>query len=230
MRWGILVFALLGLTFVAAAQEREEAPPSGVEAPQEADTPPAGETGESGEAEAAGQEEEPAPKEEKKPAPQGEPVKERLPGPEHQKLHYFEGTWKGDLTLKASMFRDESKTTSEAQYRKILKGFFMEYDYVQKPSKAYPEAYAGRGILNWDAEAKAYRMAWYDSIGKVQVGHGQWKGDELAFHFDLHWGGKDVKQVITYSFVSETQYNWKMENGYADQPLRTVIVAEYTKQ
>ena len=227
MRWGVIAFVLLGLAWTATAQEAEP-PPAKIDAEEKAQEPPADEKATGGEEE---QEEPAEPKEEKKPAAQDKkPLKERLPGPEHEKLYYFVGKWKGKVHLMRSTYRDESWTTSDISFVKICKGFFVSHDYTQKPDPNYPETYSGRGTTTYDATARKYRMWWFDSLGQMQDGHGKWDGDSLRFEFDLTWGGKKTKQVLAYTFVSETEYTLKMEAGYADQPLRTILEATYTKQ
>ena len=223
MRWGVLALLVLGAGCAGLSPEPGstgamiDARTSAAD-PQE---PPAG--GETTEPE----DEEPAPPDDPKPKP---PAKIRLPGPEHEKLHYFEGTWKGKVHLRASMHRVQSRTTADVVYEKICRGFFVSHDYVQHPSNEYPDVYSARGTMTYDAVARKYRMWWFDSRGQMQDGHGTWNDSKLRFEFDLKWGGRNVKMVNTYTILSDTQYMLKMESGYAGEPLDTILDATYTKQ
>ena len=225
-RRGVSILAVIGIAIGialgAAVRAQEQKPPPAPSGGEEKKTPEAKkDPQESSGAKEGEQEEEPD---------QAKPKRVRVRGPEFEKLDVFIGTWKGDLDVHADTTEEIKKTTAEMTFQSTCDGFFLVADYVQKPPKGLPVTYKAHAAFTFDAEVRKYRMWWFDNEGKIQDGHGIWKDNTIQFQFDLRWGGKKVKMVTTFTIVSESEFQFKMENSFEDDPLRPVIEATYRKQ
>jgi hypothetical protein len=77
------------------------------------------------------------------------------PGPEHEKLKQFEGTW--DAVMK--MAGQESKAT--ATYKSILGGMWLASDF-KGDLGGMP--FEGHGVDGYDQTKKKYVGVWFDSL------------------------------------------------------------------
>jgi hypothetical protein len=76
-----------------------------------------------------------------------------------------------------------------------LKGHHLHVLYKSKRSGL---EYEGRGVVSWDAEARRYRVEWFDNLGRALHFLGDFNPAEvLVFSTDYSRDGKPLKQNIS---------------------------------
>ena len=149
------------------------------------------------------------------------------PTPEHQKLHAFVGTWKGEEKL----FPSNWDPTGGPAYgvfthRMEINGFFLITDYVE--TRNGQESYRGHGIMGYDANKKVYTWYWVDAMG-MPPSHpieGHWTDKGLLFnesgpkgHFSHGFGLLDPNTSTFRIDTSADGKTWSpmMEGRYVKQ-------------
>jgi hypothetical protein len=82
------------------------------------------------------------------------------PGPEHQQLKEFEGTWDAVMDMNG----EKSKAT--ATYKAILGGMWIESDFQGSLGEL---PFQGRGMDGYDAARKKYVGVWFDSVSSAPM-------------------------------------------------------------
>ena len=115
-----------------------------------------------------------------------------MPGPEHDRLQAFEGSWEGTKESPKGKWR------GRMMMRRALDGLFILQDFTQERD-GQPE-YAGHGVLGFDPSSKSYTWYWVDTMGSVsQVARGVWDGPMLRFE-----GRSDKGEEARYSYRFES--------------------------
>ncbi len=83
------------------------------------------------------------------------------PGPEHQFLSQFEGTWKCDCTFWNNGV--ESKSTGTATYTKVLNGLFL-HATVTATMEGMPMPFEGAEMLGYNKQTKKFQSVWTDMM------------------------------------------------------------------
>ena len=93
------------------------------------------------------------------------------PGPEMKELRDLVGTWTSEEKYEVSPFMPTGGTGHGSARRQGPGGFSV---LMELRSKSSMGSFSGHGVLTWDANAKAYKMAWVDSMNLgivVETGH-----------------------------------------------------------
>jgi hypothetical protein len=136
------------------------------------------------------------------------------PGPEHQKLAYFVGTWTSTGEMKASPFGPGGKITMTESCEWFQGGFAVvcrsEGTSPMGPTK-------GLGIMGYNAEEKVYTYYGVDAspMNMASVPKGTIQGDTWIYNDEAMMGGKKIKSRFVLKIASPTSYSfrWEMEQG-----------------
>jgi hypothetical protein len=134
------------------------------------------------------------------------------PGPEHEKLKKFEGTWDGTVTLGGA----ESKGT--ATYKMGLGGFWLTLDFR---GEFGGEKFEGRGTTGYDPIKKKYTSIWVDSMSpSIMFMEGAFNKDGTMYTETGEgpgMDGKPVKMKSVYEFKDKDTILFTMYNVQDDK-------------
>ena len=82
------------------------------------------------------------------------------PGPEHQTLARFAGSWKGPTQLWLDPDAPPEESTTELLAEPILGGRWLR---LSERGAAFGKPHAGEMLLGYHLDARAYELAWVDS-------------------------------------------------------------------
>ena len=82
------------------------------------------------------------------------------PGPEHQTLARFAGSWKGPTELWLDPDAPPEESTTELLAEPILGGRWLR---LSERGAAFGKPHAGEMLLGYHLDARAYELAWVDS-------------------------------------------------------------------
>ena len=173
----------------------------------------------------------PAPKKEtaakKKSAGSGMPAMPK-PGAEMKELEGFIGTWTTDEAYEAGPMMPTAGTgTGTNRAYRGPGGFSI---LMNQTSKSAMGNYMGHGVLLWDANDKAYKMVWVDSMMPgVIVETGKKDGDNLVFTGETMMMGKKTSLRDVISDRTPTSYTLTsyMNDGSGE---KKVMTSKATKQ
>jgi hypothetical protein len=87
------------------------------------------------------------------------------PGPEHQRLAKFVGTWQAEVNYYYGQKDPVMKTAGTEVCALASEGRWLSTRFDETPDKAGKgEEYQGLGILGWDPNKKRYVSTWTDSV------------------------------------------------------------------
>ena len=147
-------------------------------------------------------------------APQGPPK----PGPEHQKLARFVGTWNGKAEMKPSPFGPGGPMTWTESCDWFEGGFSV---VCKSDGKGPTGPIKGLGIVTYNPEEKTYTHYGVDNMGWSSLSKGSVSGKVWTYTSKGTMGGKtnyerftitevaDNKQSFTWA-VSEDGKTWKV--------------------
>lgn len=150
------------------------------------------------------------------------------PGPEHKRLAYFVGTWKGEGEMKPGPMGPGGKMTStdtcewfEGNYTVICR---YEGTGPTGPSK-------GIGILGYNPEEKVYTYYGVDntSMNMASVPKGTVKGDTWTYTDEGTMGGQKYKSRVVIKELSPTSQSFRMEMQGPDGKWAPVMESKSTK-
>jgi hypothetical protein len=149
------------------------------------------------------------------------------PGPEHQKLAFFEGTWTFEGEAKESPMGPAGKVSSTSTCE-WFKGDFAivcrsEGDAPTGPTKEL-------GILTYDAAREAYAYFGIDNNGGPYRGKGSVEGGIWTFTDEVKMGEKSMKIRGTVKETSPTSYDTKLELSMDGGPWMTAVEGSATKK
>lgn len=134
------------------------------------------------------------------------------PTPEHQKLGYYVGKWKGDGELKANPFMPAGKYTSEDECEWFQGGFAV---VCKSEGKGPQGEIKSVGIMGYSTEEKTYTYYGIDSNGMMptSVAKGTVSGDTWTYTDESKYGGQLVKSRYTIKQLSPASYSfmWEMQ-------------------
>ena len=136
----------------------------------------------------------------------------RQPGPEHQKLSAFLGTWTFEGQSQTSPYGPAGKLISTDTYEWVPGGFFMihHWDAIQGGA-----ANKGVEILGYDTVTKAHTSRFFDNMGnsgsvKFAVSGNTWTGTA-----DSEVGGKPLKERGSITLTGDTMtVKWEYINKW----------------
>ena len=140
-------------------------------------------------------------------AAQAPPAK---PGPEHARLAYFVGKWKGEGEVKAGPMGPGGKisTTDDCTW---FEGKFSVICRTEGTSPAGPTR--SIGILGYSTEEKVYTYYGVDntSMTMASVPKGTLQGDTWTYTDEGTMGGQKVKSRVTIKELTPKRYSFRME-------------------
>ena len=150
------------------------------------------------------------------------------PGPEMKELRGMIGSWVSDEQYEVSPMMPAGGTGSGTSTAKLGPGGFSVL--LEVHSKNGMGAFSGHCIFAWDANEKAYKSAWVDSMTPgllVETGHKE--GDNLVFTGATQMQGKKLSLKDVYSdrmpgSMTLTSY---MNDGSGEKKVMTI---KLTKQ
>jgi hypothetical protein len=136
------------------------------------------------------------------------------PGPEHQKLGYFVGTWTSTAEMKPTPLGPGGKMTTTDMCEWFQGGFAVvcrsEGTSPMGPTK-------GLGIMGYNTEEKVYTYYGVDNspMNMASVPKGTIQGDTWTYNDEAMMGGKKVKSRFVLKLSSPTSYSfrWEMDEG-----------------
>ncbi|MBP7148429.1 MAG: DUF1579 family protein [Acidobacteria bacterium] len=151
-----------------------------------------------------------------------------VPGPEHKKLEFFVGKWKGEADMKPNPFVPGGKYNSTD----TCEWFDGNFAVVCRSEGSGP---AGQmkslGLIGYSPEEKVYTYYGLDNGGMMMtsVARGTLQGDTWTFVDEAKMGGKTVKSRYTMRQLSPTSYSFKWETVGDKGEWVTVMEGKQTK-
>lgn len=131
------------------------------------------------------------------------------PGPEHQKLSYFVGTWTSDADMKPGPMGPGGKMTMSEDNQWMEGGFFVVIHSNYK-SGAMGSG-SGIAFMGYDPQEKVYTYDEFNSWGEANHSKGTVDGDTWTWTSDLKMGPQTMKGRFTMKILSPTSYTYKFE-------------------
>jgi hypothetical protein len=132
------------------------------------------------------------------------------PGPEVQKLGYFDGHWTGESEMKPGPFGPGGKMTSSDHCAWFHGGFQM---VCSGEGKGPMGEFHSVGVLGYNTEEKHYVYFGYDSTGMMTTAQGKLDGKTWVWNGQDKMGGKLIHSRYTITEVSPTSYTFKWETS-----------------
>jgi Protein of unknown function (DUF1579) len=150
------------------------------------------------------------------------------PGQEMKDIRDLVGTWATEEKYEQSPFMPSGGTGTGSNTTRLGPGGFSLL--MDQRSKNAMGSFNGHGIIVWDANAKAYKMVWVDSMtpGVVtETGHKE--GDNLVFTGETMMMGKKyaIKDVISDRTPTSYTLTSYMNDGSGE---KLSMTAKATKQ
>ena len=150
------------------------------------------------------------------------------PGPEHQRLDYFVGTWTGAGEMKPSPMGPGGKMTGKS----TCEWFDGRFAVICHGSGQGPMGTSKEvAILSYSPEEKVYTYYGVDSSGMTMtsVPRGTVQGNTWTFTDESLMGGQKVKSRVTLKEISPTEYSFSMEIQGADGKWLPLVETTSTK-
>jgi hypothetical protein len=145
------------------------------------------------------------------------------PGPEMKELRDgMVGKWTSEGTMESGPFGPGGPVTGTSTVRSGPGGFSV---IMEERSKMGNQSFAGHGVIAWDAEAKAYKMVWVDSMTPgVVMETGQKEGDNLVFKGEMMMMGKKMSLKDVISDRTPTSYTLTsyMDDGSGEKKMMSL--------
>jgi hypothetical protein len=146
-----------------------------------------------------------------------------IPGPLHQRLTAFEGTWSGAGTVFPNPWGSSGPTRGTWVFRFDPPRLNLLHDYAEE--RADGERFDAHGVLTLDPAAADYVWFWFDSYGypPLAPARGNWQGDRLILEKSTPRGrARSVftlgDHVLGYAVASklegETEFSPVAEGSY----------------
>jgi hypothetical protein len=84
------------------------------------------------------------------------------PGPMHQMMASWAGTWDGDITMWMDPSKPPTKMTGVATYKPVLNGLYLESTHTGDMGGM---PFEGHGVMAYDNAKKKFISTWYDNMG-----------------------------------------------------------------
>ncbi len=159
-------------------------------------------------------------------APTAKPAAPKMempkPGPEMDKLKGFAGSFRVDEHHEAGFMGPASLSSGFSHVSEGPGGLSLLIDYTTLVGPM--RGMKGHGILAWDAEAKAYKQAWTDSMGPMTVmSTGNWEGDALVMRSEGTMMGKAYKEQDTFSGLGAEGFTLTIEMSMDGAPFQKAM-------
>lgn len=157
-----------------------------------------------------------------------QPPEAPKPTPEHQRLGYFVGQWKGEGEMKPSDMGPGGKVTSTDK----CEWFEGKFAVVCRSEGQCPMgATKSLGVMSYTPEQKVYTYYGVDNMGMTMatVPRGTVQGDTWTYTSEDMMGGKKMKTRVVIKEVSPTVHTFAMDTQGADGKWARVMESKYTK-
>jgi hypothetical protein len=148
------------------------------------------------------------------------------PGPEHKRLTYYVGTWKGEGDAKASAFGPAGKF-SFTEHNEWLPGGFFLVSHTE--GKGPMGEIKGLAVMGYNTSDKVYTYQAYNSMGMSESAKGAVAGDTWTWTAESKMGGKPMKMKFTIKETSPTAYSFKFESSPDGKTWSTIEEGKATK-
>lgn len=162
------------------------------------------------------------------PIAEAQPSQPPKPGPEHQRLAYYVGTWRSEGKMEPGPMGPGGTMTSTDTCEWFEGRYAVVCHYDGKSSMGPSK---GLGIISYSAEEKVYTYYGTDSSGMTMttVPRGMVQGDTWTYTDEPSMGGKKMKTRITIKELSADAYTFKMEMQGPDGKWMPVVQSKSTK-
>ena len=132
------------------------------------------------------------------------------PGPEHERLGLFVGSWTSEGEMKASPLGPGGKMTGTDRCEWFEGKFAV---VCHNEGKGPMGQVKGLGIMSYSPEEKLFTYYGTDSSGMTMatVAKGTVQGDTWTYSDESKMGGKTIKGRYTIKVLSPTSYTFKWE-------------------
>ncbi len=139
-------------------------------------------------------------------APEGAPQ----PGPEHHKLGFFAGTWKGEGEIKPNPFMPEGKFTTTESCEWFEGGFAL---VCHSEGSGPLGPVKGLSLMGYSMEEQAYTYYGVDNGPMIMasVSQGTVKDGTWTYTSSSNVGGRMIESRFTMNETSPTSYEFSWE-------------------
>jgi hypothetical protein len=150
------------------------------------------------------------------------------PGPEHEKLGSFVGTWASEGTMSPSPFGPGGRMTSVDTCEWFEGRFAVVCRYEGKGPMGPMK---GLGIMGYSADQKVYTYYGLDNspMTMTSVARGTLHGDTWSYTDESTFGGQKVTSRYTMQFALPDAYSFRWEMQGPDGRWTTVAEGKATK-
>lgn len=156
------------------------------------------------------------------------PAEAPKPGPEHEKLGYFVGTWTSEGEMKPNPFMPGGKFTGGETCEWFEGGFAV----VCRSHGSGPMGDSkGLGIMAYSSEEGVYTYYGVDNspMAMASVPRGTLEGDTWTYADQAKMGGQMVNSRFVIQKLSPTSYTFKWEMEGEGGAWQTVMEGKATK-
>ena len=123
------------------------------------------------------------------------------PGPEHDRMAYWVGSWRADVTNKESPLGPAGRETWTFSFEWFPGKFHLVY---RSEALGANGKTTGLGFLGYDPEAKEYFLDEITSTGEALLFKGSWQDKRWLFTSSLTAGGKPLRLRLVETEVSSS--------------------------
>lgn len=147
------------------------------------------------------------------------------PGPEHQRLHYFAGTWHDEGTMQPSPMGPGGKMTATENNQMLGDFFLTMHSEGTGPMGPMKEMAA----MGYDPKTKTYSYDGFNSMGMHETAKGTVSGKTWTWTNEEEMGGKKMKMRFVIQEVSPTSYTYKGDMSADGKTWTTTMEGKATK-
>jgi Protein of unknown function (DUF1579) len=157
-------------------------------------------------------------------AQQGPPPMPK-PAPEHQRLHYFVGTWHNEGEMKPGPMGPGGKFTS-TDHNQMVGPFFL---VLRSDGTGPMGPMKDVAVMGYDAKEKVYTYDGFNSMGLHEISKGSINGKTWTWTSIEDMGGKKVQTRFILTEVPPTSYTYKFDVSEDGQKWDNVMEGKATK-
>ncbi len=154
------------------------------------------------------------------------------PSPEMEKLgKMLVGTWSTSEKHEPSPWAPKGATgKGMAVIKKGPGGLSLVEDYKSSSGMG---AFAGHGVVWWDAKAGGYKSVWCDSMTPVGCepakGVAKWEGNSLVGTDESEMMGQKMAMKETWSDITPDSFTFAMDGGPPGGAMKRMMTIKYTR-
>ncbi|HYA98353.1 MAG TPA: DUF1579 family protein [Methylomirabilota bacterium] len=150
------------------------------------------------------------------------------PGPEHEKLAYFAGTWLSEGEAKASPYGPAGRFA----FRETCEWFEGRFALLCRSEGKFGDIpIKGISVMSYDPTEKKYIYFESNSLGENELSHGTVNGDTWTWNGQSKGpDGKPIHGRFTLKQVSADVATYRFEMGPSGDSLALVMEGKQTRQ